>query len=386
MNGWIKRSMVVMAVAACTLAPGHAALAHEDEPAQPAVIVPPRESIVPGTGFEGRILFEDKPVAGVRVFAYLTFDDVLASRPYAASAPSADDGTYALDLPPALFYLVAKKRAAGVDDGPAAPGDLTCYQGSNPILVAAGTALHVGFVLTRREEVVFEQSADAVSGAVEGTVVYQGQPVEGATIFLYLDNQDNFRGMVYSQSPPTGKSGSFRLDNLPHSEYFVVARKRPGRSGSGPLDDGDYFGYYVGNPVPVQTGKRSRIKVELVEKVGAIINEGTVFADTETQIRGRVTDKAGTVIPGVYAFAYLEKVMAHRRPAAISRVVDGKGNYVINLEHGGTYYVGARSTYGEGPTMGEWYGRYDVTADHSLVIVTGQKLDGIDVIVEHILP
>jgi hypothetical protein len=376
----------VMAVAVGALAPAHAARVHGDESDKQAVVVPSKDSIVPGTGFEGRILLEGKPAAGVVVFAYLTFEDVLANKPYAASAPSAEDGTYSLDLPPALFFLVAKKRAAGNADGPVATGDLTCYQGSNPIRVAPGSALHVGFVLTRREEVTFEPSGDAGSGAVEGTVVYQGEPVEGATVFLYLDNQDNFRGMVYSQAPPTGKSGKFRLDNLPHSEYFVVARKRPGRSGSGPLSDGDYFGYYVGNPVPVQTGKRSQIKVELVEKVGAVIDEGTVFADTETRISGRVTDKNGKVVPGVYAFAYLEKVMAHRRPEAISRVVDDKGNYVINLEHGGTYYLGARSTYGEGPVMGEWYGRYDITADHSLVIQTGQKIDGVDIIVEHILP
>ncbi len=36
--------------------------------------------------------------------------------------------------------------------------------------------------------------------------------------------------------------------------------------------------------------------------------------------------------------------------------------------------------------MGEWYGRYDVTADHSLVVGTGQRLDGIDIVVEKILP
>jgi hypothetical protein len=78
--------------------------------------------------------------------------------------------------------------------------------------------------------------------------------------------------------------------------------------------------------------------------------------------------------------------MAHKRPEYISREVDGQGRYVLNLSQGGVYYVGARSSYGETPALGEWYGRYEGTGDHSVRVETGKVLQGIDLVVERILP
>ena len=88
----------------------------------------------------------------------------------------------------------------------------------------------------------------------------------------------------------------------------------------------------------------------------------------------------------MYAFAYEEKVMAHKKPAFISQPVDADGRYVINLSRGGTFYVGARSAYGDSPGRGEWYGRYDGTPDHAVTVETGAGAEGIDVRVERILP
>lgn len=339
-----------------------------------------------GTGVEGRLVWEGQVMAGARVYAYASFDDLLAYRPYAVSGPSADDGTYKLDLPGGKFYLVAKKLSDG-RDGPLPAGGYYSFHGSNPVTVVPGMYTHVGFALVKKtKDAEYAGSTDTGSGTLMGTVTYMGEPLDGVYVTLFLDPKTEFRGMGYSTAPPTGKNGMFRVDFLPESDYYVVARKRASGAGSGPLSDGDSFGYYVDNPVSVKAGKVASIEVEMLSKAGEIGKDDSLFRATGTQIAGRITDKEGNVVKGVYAFAYEEKVMAHKRPSFISREVDDEGRYVINLSEGGVYYIGARSQYGDSPALGEWYGRYDATPDHSVAVKTGKRFEGVDITVEQILP
>jgi hypothetical protein len=345
------------------------------------------QAVPPPSGVEGRVIFDGLVFPDTRVFAYRTFDDLLAFSPAAISGPSGDDGKFQMDLPPGSWILVAKRRAGGTGDGPLAVGDLLCYHGSNPIIVAPGGYTHVGFFLVRKErEVIYEPGPDEGSGSIAGTVLYEGDPLPGADVQLYLEAKDNFRGQVFSASPATGKTAAFRMDLLPESTFFVIARKRASGAGAGPLGDGDYFGYFIENPVTVKAGKIARIDLAAGSKAGEIGKDDSLFRVSGTTVKGRVTDAAGAVAKGVYAFAYREKVMSHRRPSVISKEVDEKGNYALHLPEGGTWYIGARSSYGEGPTMGEWYGRYDATADHGLTLATGATVSGVDIVVERIAP
>ena len=136
----------------------------------------------------------------------------------------------------------------------------------------------------------------------------------------------------------------------------------------------------------VHAGKVAKVRIEVISKASEIGKDDSLFRATGTQITGRILDKEGKVVPGVYAFAYEDKVMAHTRPSFISREVDKEGRYVISLSHGGVYYIGARSAYGDSPGLGEWYGRYDVTPDHSVRVDTGKRAEGIDIVVELINP
>lgn len=340
----------------------------------------------PGTGFEGRVVRDGEVVAGARVYAYKTFADAIARKPFVASPPTADDGSWKLDLPRGKYYLVAKKRKAGADDGPLAAGDDFSYHGSNPVAVAPGKYTHVGFSLVRSEgEPAYEEGADKGSCSLDGVVTLNGKPAEGVNVLLYVDDQHDFRGMAFSSSPPTRADGRFRFDFLPEADYYVLARKRATGKGAGPLTDGDIFGFYVANPLPVKAGKVARIRFGVISKAGEIGKEDSLFRDTGTYIAGKIVDKDGKPVKGAYAFAYSDKVMAHRRPDHISRPADAAGRYVINLPQGGRYFVGARSDYGDTPGYGEWYGRYEGTPDHSLRLETGKTLEKIDLVVEQIL-
>jgi len=363
------------------------ALGHESKPADKPAPVPSKADIVPGTGFEGRVVVDGAVIPGARVYAYLSFADFLASQPFATSAPTGDDGKYVLDLPVGSYYLVAKTLKDAALDAPVSAGDYFSFQGSNPVTVKAGHYTHVGFSMLpfAREASVTPYDADD-SGALSGVVTLDGEPLDGVFVTLYVDTAEDLRGSTYATSPPTGKSGVFRFDFLPEMEFFVVARKRASGGAAGPLNDGDYFGFYPANPVLVKTGELASIEIPLVTKAGEIGQEDSLFRDTGTQVTGKVLDPDGKPVPGTYVFAYLEKVMAHKRPEFISKAVDDQGRYVLNLPEGGTYYIGSRSQYGDTPALGEWYGRWEGTGDHSVVLKTGETLKQIDITVEQILP
>jgi len=360
--------------------------AHEDAHPVRSNPVPTGEA-VPGTGFEGRVVTSGSVLPGARVYAYTSFDDFMNAKPFAVSAKTGDDGKYALDLPVGSYYLVAKKRTDMAKDGPVAPGDYFSFQGSNPITVKPGTYTHVGFaMLPFTQEIRYEDYDGDESGALTGVATLDGEPLEGVYVTLYVDTAENLRGSTYATSPPTGKNGVFRFDFLPEVEFYVVARERAKGGAAGPLNDGDYFGFYPNNPVHIKTNKLATIDIPLVSKAGEIGQEDSLFRSTGTTVTGKIVDIEGKPVTGVYVFAYLEKVMAHKRPEFISKEVGADGVYTLNLPEGGTYYIGARSQYGDTPALGEWYGRWEGTGDHSIKLNTGETLKAIDITVEQILP
>jgi len=378
----MKRFATLLAILLVATLAGTHALAHEEKPAAEAAT-----ETVPGTGFEGRVVVAGAVIPGARVYAYKSFADFVESKPFAASALTGDDGKYSMDLPVGSYYLVAKKRADMSADGPVAAGDFFSFQGSNPVTVAAGRYIHVGFsMLPYDREVTYTQYDNDEAGGLTGIVTADGEPLDGVYVTLYVDTAEDLRGSTYATSPPTGKSGIFRFDYLPEVEFYVVARKRASGGAAGPLSDGDFFGFFPANPVHIKTGELANIEIPLVTKAGEIGQEDSLFRSTGTGVTGHIRDTQGKPVPGVYVFGYHDKVMAHKRPEFISKEADKEGRYVLNFSQGGTYYIGARSNYGDTPALGEWYGRWEGTGDHSVVVKTGQILEGIDITVEQILP
>ena len=346
----------------------------------------PQQPAMTGTGFEGRVVINGAVIPGARVYAYKTFADFVASKPLGSSTLTGDDGKYHLDLPAGSYYLVAKKRQQDGADATPSIGDFFSFQGSNPITVSPGKYLHVGFSMLPFEQGIVYGPYDDAAGGLTGVVTLDGKPLAGAYVTLYVDTAEDLRGSTYASSPPTGADGVFRFDFLPAVEYYVVARKRAAGGVAGPLSDGDYFGFFPANPVHIEGGKLARIELPVVTKAGEIGMEDSLFRDTGTHVTGIIRDKDGKPAQGVYVFAYLDKVMAHKRPEYISKAVDQEGRYVLNLPQGGTYYLGARSQYGDTPALGEWYGRWEGTGDHSVALKTGETLANIDMTVEQILP
>ena len=321
---------------------------------------------------EGRLLSDGAPVSGGIVSAYSNAG--LQGAPVGVPVPSDTDGRYTMDLLRGRYFLSAEW------------GNLWSYCGRNPVVVAGQPKQWIGFELLQWERPVYGKlPEEGLDGLLKGVVTWKGKPAGGVSISLYLDDEDNFRGMPFIRSVPTGPDGTFAIDLVPESRYYLVARRRASGRTAGPMARGDLFAYYRYNPVEVRGGESVAIHIPLTEKkrdrdIHAIGIEGH-----EPGFSGLITDITGHPVPGLHVFAYLDPGMEHHRPDAISSLTDRDGRYKIFLPRSGIYYVGARAGFGDSPKPGEYFGFYEGTADHSVTLDAGEFVDGLNISVRKVL-
>ena len=320
----------------------------------------------------GRLVVGDVPVQGGTVSAYS--EAALAGSPVSVSQPSGPNGVYSLDLAPGRYYLAAAK------------GDLWSYCGQNPVLVQRGDSPWIGFDLSRWPPPIYARAPESgYDGRVTGRVVRDGEPLAEVSVSLYLDASEGFRGMPLIRSLPTGADGTFVLDMVPESRYYLIARRRGSGRLTGPMTKGDLFSYYRYNPVLVEGGKVLTVQLPMVRKRQDRDVHGTGVVGQEPGFSGVVRDREGSPVPGLHVFAYLEPEMGHHQPAAISSQTDAQGRYRIFLPGPDRYYIGARDGFGDSPAPGELFGFYEGTADHSLTFTAGQFREGLDITVKRVL-
>jgi len=310
----------------------------------------------------GRVTLDRQPLAGVEVTAWpesVTHFD--GSAPYRTELTGAD-GRFQMTLPPGGYYFFARGES------------VFAYYGRNPVAIAATGSddLNIGLVRTVSE------SATPMDG-VSGQVTLDGTPVEGAVIFAYTDLGSQLKGMGYLMSAPTDADGRFNLQ-LEDGTYYLLARKRQGRSGMGPLRAGDLVGYAPDNPLKVRSGQAPPLTIPLLqvpEKVDRM--QDSLFGST--RISGRIVDANGKPIAGVRAVIYDRPQMLDR-PLYVSQPTGSDGRYVISLPQGGVYFLAARNTLGGAPAPGDLYGTYNRDPEHKLQVESGSVHNGIDMVVE----
>jgi len=323
----------------------------------------------PAALIEGRVVSDGEPLAGVVVGAWSSLD--FRTPAVAQTAETGNDGSYRLELPPgsyALFGWTADQgRFAFCGRNPVTLADETVWAGLQAVPVDSPAALAYD---------------DAYSAAVEGRVLHDGLPVAGAYVSLYLDASDDLKGQGYRLSQPTADDGYFRFDGLPESDYFLVARSRQSGARVGPVQEGDLFGVYSGNPLTAKAGSVRQVVLHMVAKLKDASDSETFGRATGPVLSGTVTDASGQGVAGVHVFAYVDRVIGHQRPAAISTPTGVDGKYRLNLPAAGTYYVGARQAYGDSPAPGELFGMYEESADHGLLFAEGESREGVRIVVE----
>jgi hypothetical protein len=181
---------------------------------------------------------------------------------------------------------------------------------------------------------------------------------------------------------PTDDQGIFEAEVQPGT-YYLVARKRNSGQFMGPLRDGDYFGFYPANPLVVKEGELARVAVamlEVPEKVSRLAD--SMFG--ATSISGKVVDAVGQPVVGIRVLLYGDQMMLNR-PLYVSQPSAADGSFILSFPNGGIYYLAARDVLGGPPAPGQMYGRYLGSRDGSVRVRSGQKLSGIELVVEKML-
>lgn len=297
------------------------------------------------SGIKGRVAWRGELCAGVKVRAYHSVADIAAEKAVAVSAPTRADGSYQLELPPGSYYLTARDF-----DGPPLPGKLFCYFSGAPAQVRNGTFTNVGFNMIRIP-VEAPPAATSASG-ITGEITYQGKKLERCYLYVYQDGKDGFKGPGYVIQPV--EKGTFRL-RLPPGSYYLLARKRLQGGQFGPIETGDHFSFYYGNPVRIEAGKTREIKLETITKLALFeADEKIAFRG----IRGTIIGPDKKPAKGLHVFAYRDPAMTGT-PDFFSPATATNGHFELALPEGdGPYYLLAREAFGGPAAAGELYGKY----------------------------
>lgn len=326
-------------------------------------------ALLSAASIKGRVISGDEPLSGVVVTAHTSLD--FTTQPTARSAASDSEGRYQIELPVGTYALFGWN-----DDR-----SQFAFCGRNPVNLTEEPTW-VGLQAVPVSRAVTDVYEDDYNAAIEGQVLHEGSPLEGAYVYLYLDAAEDLKGQGYRLSMPTGVDGYFRFDGLPESDYYLVVRHRQNGQRVGPVQEGDFFGLFSGNPLTAKAGQVQQVKLHTVAKLKGAGESETFGRATGPVVRGTVVDTSGQAVAGVHVFAYTDRVIGHQRPAAISTPTAADGAFVVNLPEPGTYYVGAREAYGDSPAPGELFGMYEESADHGLTLEEGQNLQDLRIVVE----
>jgi hypothetical protein len=207
----------------------------------------------------------------------------------------------------------------------------------------------VGFNLVR---VKGEERLAQSGTSIEGVVTYRDEPLEKLYLYLYDEALKGFRGPGIA-TIPVGRGGRFRVSVKP-GKYFVIARKRSRGGMYGPMEIGDHFNYYPGNPVTVGEGEKVSIWLETVTRVSQL-EEGEAPAPT---IQGILVDTDGNPVSGLRVFAYRPGEV-RGSPLYFSEPSGSSGKFSLLVPVTGDFTLVAKKRFGGPAAEGEYSGRLD---------------------------
>ncbi|GAB4178523.1 MAG: hypothetical protein Tsb0017_15380 [Geothermobacteraceae bacterium] len=314
----------------------------------------------------GRTMYAGKPASGVSVLAWPANSAGLVGEAPFRSTPSSADGRFALDLPPGRYFLMAR------GDG------LFAWYGRNPVSIGTEpvAGLNIGLVPEKPESGAPEPFID---GGIQAVLVADGKPVEGATLYVYVDTTTQLKGMGYVMVGPSDADGVVEA-TLPAGTYYLLARKRLDGAQVGPLHSGDFIGYLPVNPVRLADGEVRQVVVPMLEVPDKSAEQ---TADTRgiARLSGTVRDAAGRPAAGVRVVLYRDAGMLNR-PDLVSEPTGADGSWQLHPTETGTWYLAARNTLGGAPAPGDLYGTWNGRDDHAVQVRAGDDLGGLDIVVE----
>lgn len=311
---------------------------------------------------KGRVMIGDEPVYTANVNVY---DESLNLK---ISVKTDELGYFNLSLDEGTYFFEANclkdnKKYVG-------------FSGKNPVYVSQNE--YIGIKLLPYYNFNSKKSKTNKT-KVKGQVIYDGKPLKDAVVYVYLSLKD-IKGMPYQYTVPTDRNGNFEINEILPGKYFIIARKKRSGSYFGPVEEGDFIGFFQQNPINFEKGKVYNIKIPVFKKIQDDVPNQV---KTSFRITGYAVDENDKPVAGVYAFVYKNKEMGHERPVSISKKTKEDGFFELFIPDKGKYYLGVRQFYGGTPVQGELYGLYDKTFDHHLIVE--KDIENIKITVKKIL-
>lgn len=298
-----------------------------------------------------RLMHAERAWPGARVTAVRDLGVDLLEQ--AVHAQVGAEGRAGLALTPGIWYV-----SAAADQPP-----LFGWYGSNPIQVRAGETLDLSIPAVAAPPAAAADRTTPGEETIVGEVVGEGDGIAQAGVALYLDASTQFRGPGYIETR-TDDRGAFAARVSP-GRYWLVARRRLAQQSYGPLEIGDDFGYYPGNPVTVRPGERVSVRIPAVR---VLKKSGWSAPSTaRTRVGGTIRDPAGRPLAGYRAFLHAKATMLGK-PEFVSEPSGPDGGYLIWVDREGVFYLGARAEIGRARGEGEVIGLYTGSPNHAVAV------------------
>lgn len=179
------------------------------------------------TGIRGRVIMKESgaPLEGSYVNIYPdTISNLLGPSQF-ISTPTDELGFYQLEVPPGLYYVVARKRVSGESTGPLAPGDLYSEHQRLAAKVEAGKLVEVDLpVVVMKAPMFFKRMVDdKTDTGISGVLLDQsGQPVMGGFAMAYTDKE--MKRLPDYASTLSDQKGRFTIYLPEGGSYYLSAR------------------------------------------------------------------------------------------------------------------------------------------------------------------
>jgi hypothetical protein len=179
------------------------------------------------TGIKGRVVLKDdgSPLAGSYVNIYPdTISNLLGPSQF-ISTPTDEQGAYQLEVPPGIYYIVARKRMSGHPTGPLNPGDYYSEHQRLVTRVETGKFVEIDLPVVVMKapmffkRVVDEQSDTGISGVL---LDQEGKPVMGGFAMAYSDKE--MKRLPDYASTLSDDQGRFTIYLPEGGSYYLAAR------------------------------------------------------------------------------------------------------------------------------------------------------------------
>jgi hypothetical protein len=179
------------------------------------------------TGIRGRVVMKSdgSPLAGSYVNIYPDSISNLLGPSQFISTPTDELGFYQLEVPPGVYYVVARKRMSGQPTGPLAPGDLYSEHQRLMTKVESGKFVEIELPVAEMKAPMFfkrmaeEQTDTGISGVL---VDHAGQPVMGGFAMAYTDKE--MKRLPDYASTLSDEQGRFTIYLPEGGSYYLSAR------------------------------------------------------------------------------------------------------------------------------------------------------------------